>query len=211
MCAPCWHRLPSVPPPHCVRCGATATRHFGNQACGECEGWPSELRAAAPYRMEREAASLVRGLKYGGWKAVAEPMGQALESPGRRLAMDTEPVLVAVPLAEARLRERGFNQSELLARALGEVTGWKVLDVLQRRRSGRHQARLGRSGRLRNVRHIFAVRAGANALESPVLLVDDVVTTGATAAACHRVLTEAGLRCVGVVSFARAVHPIGGD
>lgn len=167
--------------------------------------------------MRDGAAELVHALKYGGWSTLAVPMAGAMW-PGARRLLEGEagPAwLVPVPLSPGRLRERGFNQAERLAAALAAIGGWRVAPLLVRRRAGRPQARLGRAGRAANVRDLFATsrtapgsRAGwkeGGAPPSPTLLVDDVVTTGWTAAACARVLQTAGSRCVGVVSFARTL------
>lgn len=118
--------------------------------------------------------------------------------------------LVPVPLSPGRLRERGFNQAEALAAALGGAAGWPVVPALQRRRPGRRQARLGQRGRSANVRGLFGLAGGSDAPLPPprALIVDDVVTTGATAAACARALREAGSVPVGMVSFARALHEL---
>lgn len=235
VCPGCWHRLPGIPPPRCARCGATAPRRrmgageeTPRSVCAECGEWPPELAgAAAPFRMEGDVALLVRRFKYDGWTALADPMGRAMAPVARRLlrAGDPPPILVPVPLSRARLRERGFNQAELLAASLARTAGWRVVGALKRARGGRRQARLGRRGREENVRGLFrpaegdaglpAGRSGSAAGEKgraspPVLLVDDVVTTGTTASACARALAEAGLRCAGVVSFARALRGIDG-
>jgi len=153
----------------------------------------------------------VHALKYAGWFALAGPMGRALEPPARRLAAGEPHLLEPVPLPAARLRERGFNQAELLARALGRATGWPVGASLARAGSRLRQARLGREARRENVRRAFGLRpaaAGGDVPASglPVLLVDDVLTTGATAAACASVLAAAGRRVTGVVVFARALQ-----
>lgn len=163
--------------------------------------------------MEGTAAVLVHALKYGGWQRLAEPMGEAMAPTARGLASAKEPtVLVPVPLAAARLRERGFNQAVLLARSLAEGTGWPVWEGLARRRTGRRQASLGRAARVENVQSLFVGRSelGSAQEHARALLVDDVLTTGATAAACAVALEEAGTPCAGVVSFARASAPLEG-
>lgn len=218
-CAACLHRLPAVPHPRCRRCGATRPAGLTVPACFECESWPAELAVArAPFRMEAGAARLVHGLKYGGWTALAHPMAGRMVAEARRVAAALgevacahgvepgSPALVPVPLSPARLRERGFNQAGLLARALAERTGWRFAPVLERRRTGRRQARLGRRERTRNVEGLF--RAGER-LPGAAILVDDVVTTGSTAAACAAALARAGTRPAGVVSFARAARALG--
>lgn len=241
VCGLCWHRLPRMAPPLCPRCGCS--RPVGLPGgCPECEAWPGPWRAAAPYRMEGRARRLVHALKYGRWTKLAGPMGRAMEPAARALAAGVDeagpPVLVPVPLSGARRRERGFNQARLLAEGLAAATGWRVAERLERVRTGRRQARLGRRGRAENVMALFRSRAaapggqtgrprkrpgdeaapgsaagvgaGPGTRSAPALLVDDVLTTGATAGACLRALREGGTRPVGVVTFARALHSFGG-
>lgn len=208
LCRLCLHRLPAVTPPRCRRCGATRLLELpGVPGCHHCRDWPGASgRAGAPFRMEGDAARLVRALKFGGWFGLAGPMGRAMAPEARRLAgTSTEPVLVPVPASRARRRERGFNQADLLARALADAEGWPRRSLLVRR-GGRRQARLGRRERAVNVRGRFRARPGTAAGTRPVVLVDDVVTTGATAGACGTALRADGRRVLGVVAFARALH-----
>lgn len=213
VCRLCLHRLPALAPPFCSRCGATRLLALpGLSGCPSCRPWPpGSARAAAPYRMAGDAARLVRSLKFGGWFALADPMGRAMAPAARRLAAPGPPPrLVPVPLSAGRRRERGFNQAELLAGALSAATGWPVSGELVRRPGGRRQARLGRWERRSNVRGRFVLRDPDSVPgERPVLLVDDVVTTGATAGACAGALRAGGRRVLGVVAFARALHAIG--
>jgi len=163
------------------------------------------------------AARLVHALKYSGWTRLAEPMGAAMTSAVSRLCGGAA-VLVPVPLSAARLRERGFNQSLLLARAAAEVKDLPVIELLSRDNGTRRQAVLDRQHRLANVRGLFRVSSGhagcsdhvsnLRSGEAAVVLVDDVLTTGSTAAACADAVQEAGLRCAGVVTFARAARPL---
>ncbi len=214
LCRLCLHRLPAVAPPFCPRCGATRRLRIpGLDGCPSCRPWPSALgRAAAPYRMEAGAARIVRALKFGGWFALARPMGAAMARAARRVAGDgARPILAPVPLSAGRRRERGFNQAALLARSVSAVLGWPVREPLVRRSGGRRQARLGRRDRFENVRGRFSARAARSGEgDRPVVLVDDVVTTGATAGACARALRARGRRVLGVAAFARALHGVGG-
>jgi len=142
-------------------------------------------------------------------------VAMAQEIPG---LTGSPPVLVPVPLSASRLRERGFNQSLLLARAAAAAGQWPLIELLRRDAGTRRQAVLGRQDRLSNVQGLFglsSVPAGTRDLVSSlasgaaaVVLVDDVLTTGATAAACAAAVREAGLRCAGVVTFARAARPL---
>ncbi|MEE9472060.1 MAG: ComF family protein, partial [Gemmatimonadota bacterium] len=145
--------------------------------------------------MEAGAARVVRELKYRGWAALAGGMGAAMKEPALRLMggetlQPTPTTLVPVPVTRARLRERGFNQAQLLAEPLGTTLGHPVLAVLERLPGRRPQAGLGRSARKVNVMGRVRASAGPEAgRPKAALLVDDVVTTGATAAACARALT----------------------
>jgi len=133
-------------------------------------------------------------------------MGDLMLPAAMRLAAGSAPVLVPVPLTRARRRERGFNQAELLARALSHRTGWPVEHLLRRDRGGPALARLGRRDRERVAERAYSINPDsprALALLPEVLIVDDVITTGATGVACAEVLGTAGAECLGIVSFAR--------
>ncbi len=159
--------------------------------------------------MEDDAARLLHRLKYSGWTGLGVQMGRALSDPALGLiaGADISPeevLLTPVPIAAARLRERGFNQAELLARGLGLAIGAEVRCLLKRGRADRAQAKLARRERIANVRGQFRADGVPPEPARQVLLVDDVVTTGATAAACASALTAVGSVPIGLVSFARA-------
>lgn len=123
-----------------------------------------------------------------------------------RLAAGRAPILVPVPLTRARLRERGFNQADLLALALSRRTGWPIERLLRRERGGPALARLGRRERERVAARSYSINPDSLPLVNPhpeVLIVDDVITTGATGVACAEALGTAGAQCLGIVSFAR--------
>lgn len=210
VCEVCFARLPRIDPPRCGRCGATCLgRPPETRRCRECAGWPDHLaRASSPFRMEGDAARLVRALKFERCFALAPRMGRAMARSARSIAGGREHVLVPVPLGPARLRERGFNQAELLARSLADALKWPWAPLLERVRDGPPQARLGGPGRRGNVTGAFRARPPKRGSSLRPLLVDDVITTGATAAACASVLAEGGEPPTGVVSFARALRPV---
>ncbi|MEJ2483257.1 MAG: phosphoribosyltransferase family protein [Gemmatimonadota bacterium] len=145
----------------------------------------------------------MHGLKYGGWTALGERMG-ALMVPAALRVCPGPALLVPVPLTPSRLRERGYNQALLLAKGLERELGWPVRPVLRRVRTGRGQARSDRKQRARNVAGVFRPEPGRLYRSGPpVVLVDDVLTTGATLAECCQALRAAGVPCAGAVSFAR--------
>ena len=121
---------------------------------------------------------------------------------------DTNLALVPVPLHETRLAERGFNQSDLLAQEIARQTGVPVKPMLVRARRTAQQANLAKAERTENVRGAFALSPEwFPAASDRLVLVDDVMTTGATMQACTDVLVRAGVRDVGMLTLARDLQP----
>jgi ComF family protein len=154
------------------------------------------------------ASSIVHALKYEGWAAVADEIAERM---GRlswpRDVVDERAALVPIPLASARKRQRGYNQSALIARGLGRrwrIPVWE--DVVVRSRETTSQTRLTPEERLDNVAGSF--RSGERRREglggAHLVIVDDVVTTAATLNACAKVLYESGARIISYVTFGRA-------
>jgi ComF family protein len=153
------------------------------------------------------AESIVHALKYHGWPGIARAMARRMAA--LRFPDDVErerSALVPVPLASSRLRERGYNQSEVLARELGKAWGIPVRgDLLARARATASQTRLTPGERSRNVSGAFRARADRDALRGlHLVLVDDVVTTAATLNACAATLHAGGARILSFVTFGRA-------
>jgi ComF family protein len=153
------------------------------------------------------AERIVHALKYQGWPGAAPAMARRMGS--LRFPDDVErerAALVPVPLAHARLRERGYNQCAELARALAEQ--WRLPvreDLLERTRATRTQTRLTPGERHRNVSGAFRARADRASLRGlHLMLVDDVVTTAATLNACAAALHAGGARILSFVTFGRA-------
>ena len=220
LCGVCRSRLPRLPSPRCARCaqplGNIAAAAGEAVRCGTCESWPEVLIAAdAPFAFEGLAGRTVRALKYDRWSALAPYMAQCMEAAvktvGVRFGDGDAACLVPVPLAPARLRERGFNQAEALARALSERGLGPLELALERRPGGGRQAGLRGALRRANVQGRFWPRSGFEAGGRAAILIDDVLTTGATAVACAEALAEAGFRHVATVSFARTLRPLDGD
>jgi ComF family protein len=176
----------------CLRCGAPRDRPAAQ--CWRCHTWPPTLEAArAVYLFDGPAQLAVHKLKYGNERARAEWGGQALAEAYRQLAWQAN-LIVPAPLHLQRRRHRGYNQSELLARALGKLVATPVENALERQRNTRPQVGLSGPERLRNVAGAMAARRDLTGLR--IVLIDDVATTGATLLDCARACRAAGASSV---------------
>lgn len=215
VCGRCRTRLVAPPSPRCARCSAPLVLSGRTRAadeCADCREWDPALRHAATACVLRPPADrLVHRLKYGGWRALADPLGRitarALRPEWRRACGRVAgPLLVPVPTTRARRRARGYDQAELLAAALARHAGAAWLPALARTGSRGSQISLQPSARRANVAGAFRLAVPMDRIRGRrVLLVDDVLTTGATASECARVLADARAAEVGLVTFARAL------
>jgi len=189
----------------CVACRTPFRNAFPLDAegrCALCRGGLRGFDAAYCFgAYEGALRELIHLYKYGRIKPLAHALGSLL---ARALPLD-EPfdAVVPVPLHWKRQWQRGFNQSELLARLVARRGGVPVRQALRRVKPTRVQAGLSNSARRDNVASAFRVRRGERLAGLRLLLVDDVLTTGSTAAACARTLKRAGARRVAVLTIAR--------
>ena len=205
LCGDCWDALRRLGPPACVCCGLPLPASVLD-VCGGCALEPPAwdwARAAAEY--EGVARDALHALKFRGRRAVAGPLaGLLLEQWQAALAAADIDALVPVPLGRARERERGFNQAALVAKRLAAALGVPLRPRwLVRCRPTQPQTDLGAAERRANVRGAFA--ADTAVAGRHVVIVDDVLTTGATASECARILKLAGARRVGVLAVARVL------
>jgi ComF family protein len=214
VCQACWRAVPAITPPWCARCGdALPAWRLAQPLCPRCRRRPPRLaltRSAGRY--DGSMRNIVHAFKYGRCRLLAEPLGALMRDAGADVLAGADAV-VPVPLHPWRSWDRGFNQADDLARQLG-LPVWRVL---RRRRRGRPQAGLPASRRHANVRDAFGLAYGvalAGRLSGrlhgglhnrTLVLVDDVMTTGATLEACAKVLMDGGVRAVRALTAARAV------
>jgi ComF family protein len=208
LCAPCWAAMTFFAPPWCAVCGLPFPHPMGEGAiCAACAGArPSWDRARAALRYDRHSRHLVLALKHGDRTHLAGALGRWMRRAGAEL-LDEADVVAPVPLHWTRLAARRFNQAALLAHAIHAAGGPPVApDWLVRRRRTPSQGRLGPAARAKNVRGAFALRPGCSVQGKRIVLIDDVLTTGATVEECARVLRRAGADRVGVLTLARSVR-----
>jgi competence protein ComFC len=183
--------------PVCARCGLPTA--FATFVCEECKNVDFGFASTrAPLKYDGVGKKLVHALKYRGYKRVVEK----LAAPLMLQVLDNTrfDAVVPVPLHRSRLRKRGFNQAELLARGVAEKMKATVSDTLEVVRSTRDQVELSAAQRRANVAGAYSA---TGPLRGKILLVDDVFTTGATMSACATSLVRAGAQEVHALSLCR--------
>ena len=189
LCEACRERIPRVSFALCARCLAAGCEPVGCTRHAGFGVWPAWL-------YDERAAALVQALKFGGRTALARELAREL---ARALPPAPYDLVAALPLHPLRRRERGYDQAALLAEALGAARGVpRMAGALIRARATRPQTGLDAAGRRRNLRGAFRAAAPAELRGRRVLLVDDVITTGATFEAALAALADAGAHATGV-------------
>lgn len=199
-CALCRTRWRRIPRPICPRCGEP---RLADLACRTCADWPRDLEVVrSAVVLDDAARRLVHRLKYQGWRRLAEtlalPMVPLLDEVGAG-------PLVPIPTSGRRLRSRGYNQAGELAREIARQAGRRLgAGWLSRHREVGSQTRLGAAERRANLAGVFLARP----VSGPVVLVDDVFTTGATLVSAATACLDAGATRVAALTFARAEPPL---
>ncbi|HTC19093.1 MAG TPA: ComF family protein [Stellaceae bacterium] len=209
LCAECWHKISFIGTACCDCCGLPFDLDLGQDTlCALCaRDKPPFSRARSAMRYDEESRPLVLAFKHGDKLQLAPALGRFMRRAGASLLAETD-VIVPVPLHWTRLFARRYNQAAVLAHAVGKASGIPVgADWLQRRRATPSQGRQSRTERRRNVAGAFAVKHGRKVENLRVLLIDDVLTTGATVAECAMVLLKAGAMRVDVLTLARTSRP----
>ncbi len=206
LCASCAGRLPP-PVLRCTRCGRPAAAGWGDQACPRCQAGPGPgpiARVLAGLDYRQAARELVLALKFGGRRSAARVLGQALAEAVLHAGVPAD-LVVSVPLSRRRQRERGYNQAHLIARHVARAVQLPLAGprALQKRRHLPRQSELAASVRRRAARGAY-VAEPAWVHGRCILLVDDVLTSGATARACALALRRAGAARVSVAVACRA-------
>src|SRR5437868_1655881 len=209
VCAACWAKLSFIAPPFCPRLGIPFVYDPGPELLSmeAIASPPAYQRARAAVRYDDVARTLVHSLKYQDRTDLAPTMGRWMARAGQELLADAD-ALVPVPLHWRRGWSRRYNQSGALARVISHQSGLKLAaELLQRLRATEQQVGLSRAQRASNVQGAFKVAADrmADIQGRRIILIDDVLTSGATTDACARALLRAKAAQVDVLVFARVV------
>lgn len=214
LCAECWRHLTLIGPPMCRLCGYPLPQVVAEDPlCGVCAVDPPLYnRARAALRYDDGSRGMILRFKHADRTDIARTFGRLMVTAGHELLKESD-LIVPVPLHRWRLLQRGYNQSAMLVHALHRATGVPMVpDLIQRTISTPSQQGLSGDQRLRNIKsRAFRLHpwhrskvAGKN-----ILLVDDVLTTGATITACTRILQAGGARSIDVLALARVVRDAG--
>lgn len=199
ICSSCWSKIKRYTGPSCRICAMPFSSEC-SKVCGQC------LKKAPPFSMvknyglyEGVLAEAINQLKFHGVKRLSKPLGRLLQS----LDLPEMDGMVSVPLTIKRLRERGFNQSLLMARVISKrIRVPLLMDILLKKKETPPQIGLSANERLLNLKNAFEVKEDIKGLR--LLLVDDVMTTGATVTECSKQLMKAGAKEVSVLTLARS-------
>jgi ComF family protein len=210
ICRRCLSRLRRIPNPACNRCDAPRrmTGRSSDEACPECVQWPPVLSGArSACLLLPPADRIIHQFKYRGWPDLARPMGTRMAGIRLPAGARNATVCVPVPTTARRQRERGYNQASLLCAAFARSTDRTVVDALIRHSGRGTQTSLQPVARRANVAGAFSLdtRMTPALRGRTILLIDDVLTTGATAVSCANVLEKADVNGVILMTWARAI------
>ena len=210
LCPACTGKLPRIEAPYCERCGEAYDGQINAPfICPNCHQLKFSFEfALAALHSEGEGRHLIHDFKYLRQIHLGAELARlaelALADP-RFAPYQTSGLLVPVPLFWKRKRKRQFNQSEQIAKHLSERTNIPTHNILNRIRNTKTQTRFSRAKRLKNLKNAFAINRSTSPLiqDKPIILIDDVFTTGSTANECSRILIENGASKVAILTVLR--------
>lgn len=207
VCAACWGKITLNLPPFCHRCGRHLERnHRVKNICYACLKAPPHFdRAFSPCRYEGVLKELIHAFKYKNKDYLGPTLGRLMVSFAKEynLPIEFTDFILPVPLHKTRLREREFNQAQILSNCIAAEFKKEVVDdLLIRHRPTKIQAELDKEERLLNMKNSFSVSKNREVKGKNILLVDDVLTTGSTASEAAYTLKEAGAGIIFVLALA---------
>ncbi len=206
LCGECFSRLKFMRTPYCSCCGRVFPGRGENHLCGDClqSSWAFG-KARSLFSYEQVIAGLIHNLKYSGDMSGLETFRWLSEQSDVLHEFDNPDFILPVPLHINRLRQRGFNQAQLLAKAIFPGDSKKIRpDLLTRQTDTLSQTGLSGRERRKNLKHAFIAEKPSALAERNLLILDDVFTTGSTVHECAKVLKVAGANRVEVLTICRA-------
>lgn len=207
LCPACWSGIHFIASPFCSSCGVPFDTPVGDgEICAACLMQPPLFQSARAAMLYNDASKgIILGFKHGDRTHMAHTLAGWMHRAGQEFWAGTD-LIIPVPLHRWRLLRRRYNQASMLALSVGNATKIPVaVDGLLRIKPTAKQGHLNRKERQANVKNAFAINPESLALikGKSVMLIDDVLTTGATLDECSRVLLEAGAKTVRVLTLAR--------
>ncbi len=205
ICMDCEKRIKRLVPPLCSKCSKPIDYNSSADLCRECIDTERHFETAkSPYAYEGLIKKVIYSYKYYNKPYFYKFFGNSLVSYMQSNDYTDFDYIVSVPLHSSKMRKRGYNQSELLAKHIAARLSIPYADVLKRTKKTIKQSGQSRQERRKNLANAFAVKGSAEKIiHSSVLLVDDIYTTGATVEACSKALVKYGAGKVFVLTIAR--------
>jgi len=197
LCPVCALELASPLPARCWRCQKLS---LGSKTCSTCRRYAPLNFVWVAGEYESGLKSAIHGFKFNRQRGLAHPLAALLYD--KLPVYKNPPLVVHIPTATIRRRARGYDQAELLASALGKIAGWRHVPLIRRQGQVR-QVGAKRQTRLAQLEGAFRIIRPEYVREREILLVDDVITTGATAAVCAKELKTTGAKSVSAVVLAQ--------
>ena len=204
VCESCEKLLPYITGKICLHCGEPLISD--GKYCKRCKGKKFIYdRAITVFEFNGSARNLVLGLKYNNQKYLAKPLGKFLESVFVKSNLYAD-IIIPVPLCEKRFKTRKYNQAELISNEFAKNVGIEIRnDILFRVKETPTQTKLNFNERQQNLKDAFKVKNRKLIKDKTIILIDDVLTTGATVTECAKVLKSAGAKCVYVFAVCHTI------
>lgn len=207
ICHDCRKKLKVIDPPVCIKCSRPINYESSNSLCPDCNLYDRNFETAkAPYSYEALVKDSIYNFKYHNKAYFYKLFGKCLLNYMTDIDYIYFDYLTSVPLHRSKLRTRGYNQSELIAKYLSHHLSIPYADLLKRRKKTTKQSQQGKLERRKNLKGAFAIKSPhkyEHIKNSRVLLVDDVYTTGSTADECSKTLIDFGISKVYLITVAR--------
>jgi len=207
VCTQCWEKIENNLPPFCISCGRRLDKlSTAKNICSRCLKYRFHFdRAFSPCAYSGVIKKLIHEFKYSGKDYLGEPLGELMNKfiKDYRLPIEYLDFIIPVPLHNSRLRQREFNQAQILSEQVAKEFNIRMLpDILIRNRQTKTQTELAFEERRKNVEKSFTVKNPERIKNTNLLLIDDVLTTGATSSEAAKTLKDSGARIIFVMTLA---------